>query len=130
MNSLQLAQSAYSSGRQVPLRTHRGTEYAAFSRVTARLKSPRSFNALAAALHENRQLWTALAADVAGEGNGLPPELRARIFYLARFTAHHSRQVLRRQADAAPLIEINTAIMRGLGGASGGASGGTPGAGR
>ena len=115
MNSLQLAQSAYSSGQQAPLRTNRGTEYAAFSRVTSRLKASRSFNALAAAVHENRQLWTALAADVAGGANALSPELRARIFYLARFTAHHSSKVLRRQADVVPLIEINMAVMRGLG---------------
>nr|WP_074256918.1 flagellar biosynthesis regulator FlaF [Vannielia litorea] len=116
MNSVQLAQSAYSSGQQAPLRTHRGTEYAAFSRVTSRLKAPRSFNALAAAVHENRQLWTALAADVADAENGLTADLRARIFYLARFTAQHSSKVLRRKADVLPLIEINMAVMRGLGG--------------
>ena len=115
MNSVQLAQSAYSSGQQAPLRTHRGTEYAAFSRVTARLKAPRNFNALVSAVHENRQLWTALAADVADADNGLSPDLRARIFYLARFTTQHSSKVLRRKANVVPLIEINTAVMRGLG---------------
>ncbi|MBS8226148.1 flagellar biosynthesis regulatory protein FlaF [Vannielia litorea] len=115
MNSVQLAQSAYSSGQQAPLRTHRGTEYAAFSRVTSRLKSPRNFNALVAAIHENRQLWTALAADVADAENGLSPDLRARIFYLARFTSGHSSKVLRRKANVVPLIEINMAVMRGLG---------------
>lgn len=117
MNSAQLAQSAYSSGQQAPLRTHRGTEYAAFSRVTARLKGSRTFNALANAVHENRQLWTALAADVADNDNGLTPDLRARIFYLARFTAQHSSKVLRRKANVVPLIEINMAVMRGLGSA-------------
>ncbi|QDC11155.1 flagellar biosynthesis regulator FlaF [Oceanicola sp. D3] len=115
MNSVQLAQSAYSSGQQAPLRTHRGTEYAAFSRVTSRLKAPRNFNALVAAIHENRQLWTALAADVADGANGLSPDLRARIFYLARFTSEHSSTVLRRKANVVPLIEINMAVMRGLG---------------
>lgn len=115
MNSLQLAQSAYSTGQQAPLRTNRGTEYAAFGRITSRLKSSRNFNTLAAAVHENRQLWTALAADVADEDNGLTNELRARIFYLARFTSEHSRKVLRRGADVQPLVEINTAVMRGLG---------------
>nr|WP_252945873.1 flagellar biosynthesis regulator FlaF [Oceanicola sp. 502str15] len=118
MNSVQLAQSAYSSGQQAPLRTHRSTEYAAFSRVTSRLKASKNFNALAAAVHENRRLWTALAADVADADNGLTPDLRARIFYLARFTAHHSSKVLRRKADVVPLIEINMAVMRGLGGRS------------
>lgn len=121
MNSLQLAQSAYSTGQQAPLRTNRGTEYAAFGRVTSRLKASPTFNALAEAVHENRQLWTALAADVADDDNALTSELRARIFYLARFTSQHSSKVLRRQADVVPLIEINMAVMRGLGGKVGAA---------
>jgi flagellar protein FlaF len=101
------------------MRTPRATEYAAFARITARLKAAeaagrKNFPALAAALAENRRLWTMLAADVAGADNGLPQSLRARIFYLYEFTTHHSRQVLNGKADVAPLIEVNTAIMRGL----------------
>lgn len=72
------------------------------------------FNALVRALHDNRALWTALAADVAIGTNGLPRSLRAQIFYLAEFTVHHSRRVLAGEAGADVLVDINTAVMRGL----------------
>ncbi len=118
MNALTLARSAYRSA-QSPVRTARSTEYEAFARITSRMKKAASlgrsgFAALAEAIHDNRKLWAALASDVADAQNGLPQDLRARIFYLAEFTSHHSSLVLKRQADPNPLIEINTAIMRGL----------------
>ena len=47
-------------------------------------------------------------------GAALPDDLRARIFYLAEFTDQHTRKVLNGRDTAGPLIEINTAIMRGL----------------
>jgi len=71
-------------------------------------------HALIEAMHENRKLWTALAADVASSDNGLTQELRARIFYLAEFTVEHTRKVLRNKATAVPLLEINSAILGGL----------------
>lgn len=118
MNALQMAKTAYASNK-APIRTPRGTEYEAFARVTHQLKSSAAqgvpgFARLAEALHSNRQLWTMLAADVAETANGLPRDLRARIFYLAEFTAQHSRKVLRGDESVDILIEINTAIMRGL----------------
>jgi flagellar protein FlaF len=119
VNAMHMAQKAYSAPSQNQMRTPRATEYAAFARITARLKAAatgerKNFPALAAALGENRRLWTMLAADVAGTDNGLPSALRARIFYLYEFTTQHSRQVLKGEADIGPLLEINTAIMRGL----------------
>jgi flagellar biosynthesis activator protein FlaF len=113
-----MAKTAYATNK-APIRTPRGTEYEAFARVTHHLKSAAErgvsgFGQLAEALHTNRQLWTMLAADVAEHENGLPPELRARIFYLAEFTAQHSRKVLRGDESVDVLIEINTAVMRGL----------------
>ena len=104
-----------------PVRTHRGTEYAVFMRVTQKLQASarqgrEAFPALAAAVHENRRLWTVLAADVAGPENGLSPDLRARLFYLSEFTFQHSTKVLAGTADVQPLIEINAAVMRGLAG--------------
>lgn len=112
-----MARSAY-SGAAVPTRTHRGTEYELFARVTRRLREAQTgdgdFNALVRALHDNRSLWTALATDVAVETNELPKPLRAQIFYLSEFTAVHSRRVLAGEAAVDILIEINTAIMRGL----------------
>ena len=70
--------------------------------------------AMAEALHDNLRLWTLLAADVAGEENELPAQLRARIFYLAEFTRAHSAKLLSGEAERRPLIDINTAVMKGL----------------
>ena len=101
------------------LRTGRQAEHQVLSTVTARLSAaaarPADHARRAGALHDNRRLWTRFAADVAEAGNGLPTELRARLFYLAEFTDHHSRRVLRGEADLQPLIDVNTAVMRGLG---------------
>lgn len=117
MTCQQLAQNAYNLNSTI--RTDRGIEYDAFVRVTRQLsnaiqKGPAGFSALAQALHLNRRLWTILAAAVADKENALPNDLRARLFYLAEFTDAHSRQVLQGTAKADPLIEVNTAIMRGL----------------
>lgn len=117
MTPSSLAQTAYGAAA-TPVRTDRGTEYAVFERITARLvRADRAESPMAdraAALHENRQLWTLLAGDVADEGNALPAALRAQIFYLHEFTEAHSRKVLKDGAAIAPLIEINRAVMRGL----------------
>lgn len=118
MNALQMAKTAYASNK-APIKTPRGTEYETFARVTHQLKSAAAlgrpgFTRLAEAVHTNRQLWTMLAADVAEPSNGLPETLRARIFYLAEFTTQHSRKVLRGDDTVDILIDINTAIMRGL----------------
>ncbi len=125
MTDLDLARAAYGTNA-APIRTHRSSEHDAFARVTARIRAgtegpSADFPALAAALHENRELWTILAADVADTENQLPPELRAKIFYLAEFVEQHSARILRGQASADVLIEINTVVMKGLrpgGGAS------------
>jgi flagellar protein FlaF len=117
VNAHLLASSAY-SGAAVPTRTDRGAEYDAVARCTRALASAQSgnggFAVLARALSDNRRLWNVLAADVSGDGNRLPPALRAGIFYLAEFTRHHSRRVLAGEADMAALIDINTTVMRGL----------------
>lgn len=117
MTAHTLARAAY--GRpEAATRTPRAIEYDLLARVTHRLCTSMapgaSFASLAQALHENRILWNALAVDVAAEGNGLPADLRARLFYLAEFTEAHSRKVLAGGATAAALIEVNTAVMRGL----------------
>lgn len=116
MNTAAMAKMAYQSSSRAPLRTPRGTEYEALAKVTHQLKDALTspFSQLAAALHENRRLWTVLAADVADSKNGLPDTLRAQVFYLAEFTFEHSRKVLSKGEDPSVLIEINTAVMRGL----------------
>lgn len=137
MNATQLAQNAYGSGTR-SVRTPRGIEYEAFARVTSRLKAVASqlqqskraphktksqasfrvsghYGKLAEALDENRRLWTLLASDVASSNNQLPDDLRARILFLAEFTRQHTAKVLKQEASVVPLLEINLAIMRGLG---------------
>lgn len=100
------------------LGTPRSIEYRVFSSVTGRMtrnaQTPDAFPALVAALHDNLSLWTAIMADVADSRNGLPVKLRAQLIYLGEFTRVHSQKVLRREAEVAPLIEINTSVMRGL----------------
>lgn len=118
VNAQTLAKAAYSTS-STPIRTDRGTEYEIFARVTHKLRSAAAkgkpgFAELAEAVHQNRQLWTILAADVADKDNGLPKDLRARIFYLAEFTQDYSRKVLSNGASIVPLVEINAAMMRGL----------------
>jgi len=117
MNAFNMAKTAYSNS-SAPIRTPRSTEYDAFARITHQLKSASaksgSFSALATALHENNKLWTLLAADVSDKDNALPETLRGRIFYLYEFTAQHSKKILRKEASADVLVDINTAIMRGL----------------
>lgn len=123
MNTLQMAQTAYSS-QSTPVRTARGTEYEVFGKITRRIrdamqKGKAGFSDLAQALHDNRKFWTILALDAAGADNNLPEELRARILYLNEFTNLHTSKVLAKEAEPGILIEINTAIMRGLRGQGG-----------
>lgn len=116
MNSYAMAQRAYAP-TTAPTRSNRSIEYDVIARITYRMKkavTQGDFPQLLEALHENRKLWRTLAIDVADPDNGLPDDLRARIFYLAEFTDHHTHLVVRKQESAVPLLEVNTAILRGL----------------
>ncbi|MDT8857996.1 flagellar biosynthesis regulator FlaF [Paracoccaceae bacterium Fryx2] len=125
MNALNLARNAY--GRpEAPVRSARSVEYELFARITQRLSQAWSRRktdhaGLVAALHDNTQMWRTLAADVASSANALPTALRAQLFYLFEFTAQHSPKVLESGASAEVLVDINTAVMRGLRGEGGGA---------
>jgi flagellar biosynthesis activator protein FlaF len=119
-----IARAAYGQ-RETPIRTDRSHEYDLLARCTQQLamawtRRKESFASLAVALTENLQLWSALAADVAEAGNGLPPPLRAQLFYLYEFTANHTRTVLDQRGSVEVLVDINTAVMRGLRGEGGG----------
>jgi len=114
---------AYSQ-RATPARSLRAIEYDLFAQITQRLRTAwttrkRDFPGLVRAVADNQRLWSTLAADVATPGNGLPDLLRARLFYLHEFTTRHSRLVLDDKAGVDALVEINTAIMRGLRGDGG-----------
>lgn len=116
MNATTLAQRAYAP-TTAPTRSARSIEYDVIARITYRLKAAieqGNLPLLLEALHENRKLWRTLAIDVADDENLLPDDLRARIFYLAEFTSHHTGEVIRKKVSAVPLLEVNTAILRGL----------------
>lgn len=116
MNASAMAQRAYAP-TNVSTRSDRSIEYDVIARITARMKAAivaDAFPRLLETLHDNRKLWRTLAVDVADSGNTLPAELRARIFYLAEFTDHHTSLVIREKESAIPLLEVNTAILRGL----------------
>lgn len=118
MNAILRAQNAYGLSNR-SIRTARDTEYEAVARATQNLKSaadtnPLDMAKLARAVSDNRELWTLFAVQVADQDNSLPAQLRASIFYLAEFTNARSSKVLTREASVDALIEINTAVMRGL----------------
>lgn len=118
-----LARAAYGQ-REAPVRTARAQEYDLLARCTQKMamasaQSTDEFPLLATAVYENLQLWCALAVDVADEDNALPSALRAQLFYLYEFTANHSRAVLANRASVGVLVDINTAVMRGLRGNGG-----------
>jgi flagellar protein FlaF len=100
-------------------RTGRDSEYAVFAQVTSALgaideSDRRSYAALARAVNDNQRLWSTLAVDLLDDGNRLPVPLRAQLLSLAEFVRKHSMAVLGGRASVAPLIDINTAIMKGL----------------
>lgn len=118
VNTHNMAHSTY--GRpEAPVRSQRSIEYDLFARVTKRLTAAwatrsHDFAGLVRALHDNTTMWRTLASDVAEPENGLPKPLRARLFYLYEFTAQHSPKILEDQASIEVLVDINTAVMRGL----------------
>jgi len=116
VNATTLAQRGYAPAA-APMKSARKAEYDVIARITSRLANAiqkKDFVALIHAMHENRTLWRKLAIDVADPGNLLPDDLRARLIYLAEFTDHQTRKVIAREASAASLVEVNTAILRGL----------------
>lgn len=116
MNATTLAQRGYAP-TAAPLKSARRAEYEVIARITSRMAisiQTKDFKGLIHAMHENRTLWRKLGIDVAGPGNLLPDDLRARLIYLSEFTEYHTRKVIAREASATPLVEINTSILRGL----------------
>lgn len=120
MNAQSLAKRAYTQTAR-STKTPRGVEYELIARITHRIKAaaeagPLAYPKLVEALSDNQRLWTTLACDVADEENALPQELRAQIFYLAEFVQQQTSKVLSKKGRITPLLEVNAAILRGLGG--------------
>ena len=119
MTSHHRAQAGYGDTSRA-VNAPRQIEYQAFARITHGLSAaiaadgPGAFPALAEAMRQNIRLWTIIAADLANPNNGLPESLRAQLLSLAVFTRTHTERLLAREANPEALVEINTAIMRGL----------------
>ena len=96
----------------------RRIEYMVFLRITLDLEAHREAgwrsDALKTALWRNLELWNTLRADLLEDGNALPDGLRAGLVSLSFSVARQTRQVLRGEADAGMLIDINGSVMRGL----------------
>ena len=112
---------------EAPMRSARSIEYDILARTTKALtaaarRAGEDYAGLATALHDNQCLWSTFAADVAEDDNGLPEALRARLFYLFEFTVIYSRTILEGRGSVDVLVDINTAVMRGLRGDMGAAA--------
>lgn len=122
LNSSSLAKNGYAA-TQTATSTPRAMEYQIFAQITSRISTahkkdgPTAFAEFAQALHDNVRLWSILAIDAAGDGNQLAPALRAQIVSLAGFVRNETGRVLARENEPDTLIDVNTAIMRGLRGA-------------
>lgn len=96
----------------------RDIEYRVLARVTALLGEAELPGAgpaaMAAAIHENRMVWTAFAADLADESNGWDVVLRARLLSLARWVFAESDRVVRERRSTRALCDVNRAVMAGL----------------
>jgi flagellar protein FlaF len=101
----------------------RDLEYRLLGEVTRALMDaaqldPKDFAGRIDALDWNRRVWSALAADCASPTNALPPGVRAQIISISMWVGRHTSQVMRREAEIEPLIEVNRAIMQGLSGSA------------
>lgn len=110
---------AYQTYASTPVKSTKDTEIEIILETTRRLKHAEkerdtNFSKFASTLQENRKMWITLATDVANTNNGLPQELRARIFYLFEYTQFYTRKVLSENLSIEPLVDINLAVLRGL----------------
>lgn len=118
MSSTQLAMQAYSRHRS-QTKSLRDLEYEVLLGSTRELKrlqvqSSPPFPQLAAVLNNNEKIWTEIGVQVAEKDNALPPELRAKLFYLSQFVAHRTAVILRGDSNLESLIDTNLAVLRGL----------------
>ena len=119
MDPARRAHAAYGKAT-TSTKTPRQVEYQAFARITQDLRvagqaGKESFPKVVEALHRNQQLWSILARNLRDDENELPDLLRAQLISLATFTRTHTKKVLAGEEESFDiLIEINTAIMKGL----------------
>jgi flagellar protein FlaF len=101
--------------------TPREIEYRLFAQVTRALMEAQN-----TPVHEvakrmdaidwNRRVWSFLAGDCSANGNALPDQLRASIISISLWVGRYSSDVMQRNADIEPLIDVNRSVMQGLAG--------------
>lgn len=101
--------------------TPREIEYRLFGQVTHALMEAEKLPYSEAvkrmdAIDWNRRVWSFMAGDCISTDNSLPEQLRASIVSLSLWVGRYSSEVMQRNADIEPLIDINRTIMQGLAG--------------
>lgn len=66
------------------------------------------------ALDWNRRVWMTFLVDCSQPENALPVALRAKIISLGLWVSHYTDEAMWTDLDLAPLVDVNTAIMKGL----------------
>lgn len=115
-----LAHAGYNQTREL-IADPRNIEAQLLSQIAAEIElaagdTPCDINmpALATAIHRNNKLWTALLTDLASDDNQLPDDLRASLISLGTYSLRHGAEVLRGDAAAKSLIDLNRSIAAGL----------------
>ena len=121
MSNAQAAARAY-TGNQPHTKSLRDLEYDVFLGVTREMKRLHSnpnatFPQVVDALNKNERLWTEIGVQVAQDDNALPKDLRASLFYMARFVSHQTDKILQDKSGMESLIDVNVSVLRGLKGA-------------
>lgn len=96
----------------------RAIEYRLLAQVTAALNRARESKGdmpkLVDAVLWNKQVWDAFMCDLAGDGNRLPKDLRAKLIGLALWVARETVAVMDGAGDLDSLISVNRTVMQGL----------------
>jgi flagellar biosynthesis regulator FlaF len=96
----------------------RDIEYRVLARAAVLLDSALQDDAgpaaLPAAIHENRLVWIAFAADLVDQNNSFDDALKARLLSLARWVFVESDRVLRDGRSPQALADVNRVVMAGL----------------
>ncbi len=118
MNAQLKAKNAYAAAN-AQISTPKSYEYKIIARVTREIieaarKGKDGFPALLEAVELNRKLWRILEQDLVSDDNQLPASTKENLVYLAEFTRQYTPKIIRREAGVQPILEVNTAILRGL----------------
>jgi len=66
------------------------------------------------ALDWNRRVWMTFLVDCSQPENALPAALRAKIISLGLWVNRYTDEAMWSDLDLTPLVDVNTAIMKGL----------------